>query len=470
MLKNKLSSPIKASLWFMIANFIQSAIGILTTPIFTRILSEQEYGKISIYQSWLTLLTVILTLSIASSTYNKGMIDFKNNIKEYTSSLLILTTLSTIIFYVVYRVFQHPIQQIIQLPPQIIDLLFIVILLSPAMSFWTMQERFNYKYKLCTVLVIFTAFFNALLGYIGVCLYPQEKYMSKIIFSSIVPLIINLIIYIYIIFQGKFKVKIKYWIYAIKFSLPLIPHYISSTILNQADRIMIANIIGLDKAGIYSIGYSAASIMSMIGSAINSSYMPMTLKCMEHRNCEKIKKTSNIIIKLYIIISILFICATPEAVYILAPPEYREAIWIIPPVVIGIYFTFIYMLFANIEFYYKKTTFIMLGSLTAALINIFTNLIFINIFGYVAAAYTTLGGYLILAIMHYLFMKRIQEEEIYDIRYIIKLSLIFVGATFLIMLFFNNLIIRIIIVLVIIIVLMINIKNIKKEINSIIYK
>ena len=41
---------------------------------------------------------------------------------------------------------------------------------------------------------------------------------------------------------------------------------------------MIANIIGIDKAGIYTLGYTAASILQIIYAAINSSLSPFTLK------------------------------------------------------------------------------------------------------------------------------------------------------------------------------------------------
>lgn len=47
-LKNKYSSlpvQVRASLWFLITNFMQKAISVISTPIFTRLLTTEQYGE-----------------------------------------------------------------------------------------------------------------------------------------------------------------------------------------------------------------------------------------------------------------------------------------------------------------------------------------------------------------------------------------------------------------------------------------
>ena len=58
----KLSLPIKAVFWFTIGSFIQKAISIITVPIFTRLMSTEEYGIVNIYNSWSSILIIICTL------------------------------------------------------------------------------------------------------------------------------------------------------------------------------------------------------------------------------------------------------------------------------------------------------------------------------------------------------------------------------------------------------------------------
>ena len=43
---------IKAALWFTICNLLQKGITMISMPIFTRLLSTEQYGVLTIYNSW----------------------------------------------------------------------------------------------------------------------------------------------------------------------------------------------------------------------------------------------------------------------------------------------------------------------------------------------------------------------------------------------------------------------------------
>ena len=89
-----------------------------------------------------------------------------------------------------------------------------------------------------------------------------------------------------------------------------------------------------------------------------------------------------------------------------------DAKWVIPPVISSMFFMFCYGLFCNIEFYYEKTFFVMVASVCGAVLNVVLNWICIPVFGYMAAAYTTLACYLIFMLAHYLFARRIFKREV----------------------------------------------------------
>ena len=63
----------KAAFWFMVCSFLQKGMSIITTPVFTRLLSTEQYGQFTVYSSWLNILTVITTLRLNYSVFNKGM-------------------------------------------------------------------------------------------------------------------------------------------------------------------------------------------------------------------------------------------------------------------------------------------------------------------------------------------------------------------------------------------------------------
>ena len=119
----------------------------------------------------------------------------------------------------------------------------------------------------------------------------------------------------------------------------------------------------------------------------------------------------------------MLIMIAPEILYILGGEEYMQAVYVIPPVMIGYIAQMLYTLYVNIEYYNRKQKQIMAGTLIAAAINIILNLIFIPIFGYIAAAYTTLVGYIVLLFVHYAFVRHMKLESIYDMKFNISLLL-----------------------------------------------
>ena len=62
-LYHKLPVQVKASLWFLICSFLQKGISVISTPIFTRLLSTAEYGQYSVFSSWLGIINIFVSLS-----------------------------------------------------------------------------------------------------------------------------------------------------------------------------------------------------------------------------------------------------------------------------------------------------------------------------------------------------------------------------------------------------------------------
>ena len=78
------------------------------------------------------------------------------------------------------------------------------------------------------------------------------------------------------------------------------------------------------------------------------------------------------------IVAVLTIVAMlfgPELIKIFATEEYYQAIWIIPPVAMSVFFNSIYSVFVNIEFYYEKTKYVMYVTVVLAGLNIVLNYI-----------------------------------------------------------------------------------------------
>jgi O-antigen/teichoic acid export membrane protein len=196
---------------------------------------------------------------------------------------------------------------------------------------------------------------------------------------------------------------------------------------------MIGNMIGKGEAAIYSVAYNIAAIMQIVITAINSSFTPYMYKSIKDGECSGVRRNSKIIISLVGLACIGVMALGPEVISIFAPVEYYDAIWIVPPVACAVYFKFLYPLFSTVEFYYEKTGFVMIASCIAAGANIILNYIFIRIYGYYAAGYTTLVCYILYSLAHYAFQRRVAAEHdlggaLFDMRYIVVFSIFMLGT------------------------------------------
>lgn len=238
--------------------------------------------------------------------------------------------------------------------------------------------------------------------------YSRKKY--AVILGTIVTQIVwGGIFYIKTLIEGKGLYKKEYWVFALKFNIPLIPHYLSFIILGQSDRVMIKLFCGTDAVGIYSLSYTVSLMLSIVVNAITSTFAPWTYQKLKKKDANSVKKCTNMVLIMLAAMVILCVLIAPELIKILGTEEYLQAMWIIPPVMLSCFFTMVYSLFANIEFYYEKSIYVMTASVIAAIANIILNAIFIPIYGYIAAGYTTLVCYILLALIHYLFMKKSSE-------------------------------------------------------------
>lgn len=133
---------------------------------------------------------------------------------------------------------------------------------------------------------------------------------------------------------------------------------------------------------------------------------------------------------MYSLVAILLVYLAPEIVRILATEEYYKGIYIMPPIAGGVYFIAVSNLYSNILVYLKRTNIIMISSIIAAVINAILNYIMIEAYGYMAAAYTTLLSYVVMAVLLSIwanreFKKHITEVDfVYDNKLILAVSIV----------------------------------------------
>ena len=473
MLKKYNDIPIaaKATIWFMICSIIQKCISLVTTPIFTRLMSTTQYGQFSVYNSWLQIFTIITTLRLNYAVFNKGMSKYKEDRDGYTSTMQSLTFGITVIVFCVYMIFRKQINELTGLPTFIMLAMFAELLVTPAIDFWTIRKRYEYIYKPVVIRTLLMVLLNSGLGVIAVLL-AEEKGYARILSCVLVNICFGSSLFVYNLKKGKKIFVPKYAKFAIAFNLPLLLHYFSQYILDQFDRIMIQKMVSVAAAGLYGVAYNAGLIMKIVTTNVNNALVPWQYDKLEKKKLKELDDVMFLVLIFVAVCSVAFSAVAPEMMKILADEKYYEAVYVIPPVALGMFFNFMYVLFANVEFFYDQNKFTMFISMAGALLNIGFNYVGIKLFGYIAAAYTTLFCYVIFALGHYIYMtisvkKAIGVSTVFRSGRLLILSISVLVTGIVVIFLYDKVVVRYAIILMIGIFALIKKENIKKVFKTI---
>lgn len=442
----KFSPAIKASFWFTVSNVMLRGISFITLPIFSRILTTSEYGIVSVCSSWETIISIFCTLTLWGGVFNLVLVKHEEEKDRYIAGFQGLATTLTLAFFILSVIFIKPFTKFSTLSPFRTVCLYLQIISQAPFLLWQGKLRFDYKYKLIVFITVVMSVLNPVLGYIAV-INTAHKAEARIAVGVILNLIVGIIFFIVNFKKGKTFFNREIWSYALRFNIVLIPHYLSMQVLSQSDRIMINNMCSSSDTGIYSVAYSFAMLLQLVTSGINSSFGPFIYKCIKNDQYEKLKKSTTMLLIALAAITVAMICIIPDVFRLMLPESYYPAVWVIPPVAGAVFFMFLYPLFGSVEFYYEAKKYVTMASIFGAGLNIVLNIIFIRMFGFIAAAYTTLFCYIAFSVFHFFAMKIVLKknentERLYDMRMIVMISVVLLACIIGITLLYNNTVAR----------------------------
>ena len=449
---------------------MQKGITVLTAPIFTRLLSTSEYGQYSVFNSWYEIISIIVSLRLAYGMYSQGLVKFEDESAVFSSSLQGLTLTLCSAWTVLYLVFHQWFNTLLNLTTVQMLSLLTMVWATAVFDFWASEKKVRYDYRTLVAVTLVVSIAKPTVGIVFV-LHADDKVTARVLGLALVELAGYGFGFIDQMKRGKVFFSKRFWKYALRFNLPLIPHYISMTVLSYSDRIMIGKLVGENEAGIYALAHSLAKIMSLVNAALTATVTPWIYRKMKEGKTGDISKVGYASIVLVAAANIMLIAFAPEAVAVFAPEEYYDAIYCIPPIAAGVFFVFLYDLFAQFEFYYEKPGYIMLASVIGAVLNIILNYVFINLCGYVAAAYTTLFCYFLFTVMHYVFMSKICRNYLsgirpYNKKIIIGLSTAFLALGFTYLASYRNIAVRYTLTGILTLAAIINRKRIREKIKA----
>ena len=454
---NTMSPAAKASFWFVVSNVALKGISFITTPIFTRLLDVSDYGISSVFVTWEGVISIFATLSLAGGVYNVAMTKYEKDVETLTSSMIGLTAVASILVYVFCILINAIFPQLFGLSISYLIFMWIQTFTNASTTFWLMRKRYTYDYKKVIAYTFSNAILSPVVAIIAVKLVEEYKAYAKVIGSGLWGIIVGAIIMIMLVCKGKKLYHKEYWKYALKFNVPLLPHYLSQVMLNSADKLMLDFFVSAAAAGLYSIAHSITGVVSIITQAINSSLIPYTLQAIKKGT---VKKLYSVVLGCSVLVAVIcemIVLFAREGILIFATEEYMEAVWFVAPLAFSVQVSFVTGLVGNIIFYYEKTKQMSAATMITAIMNIILNYVGIKVWGPVSVGYATLITSFIHFFAYYYLAKK-YEKNLNEIINLKVLILIFAGFAIMMvygLIFWNNLIMKIVLLIVIMILVIV---------------
>ncbi len=401
------------------ANVANKALSLISVPIFTRLLTKEDYGILSVYASAIGILVVLMTLN-SSDAISRYYYEFKPDFKRFVSSSLIFTNVVFFVSSLIVLFARGWLAEVLGLPE--IFILFVVMAcffanLNKVFSQLLLPKKKSKEYSKVNISQAYVTFaVTALMLF----LLPDDRYMTYVMTGLAVTAAFS----IYFIREIAKNFELAFsWAHAryiAVFSIPLIPYSLSGIILQQFDRIMIKSYVDMAATGVYSLGYNFGMLVALIATSFNTAFMPDLYGLMGKKQYFRIEKIWEKIFKIVASISLLLVLFSKEILMVLADSKFLEAYTVVGPVVIGYVFFQMFSVYGVIFGYEKRTFYSSSILLACGAVNIILNALYIPVYGYIASAYITTASYFLMFALSYLTAKYIIRARVTGLEYIVR--------------------------------------------------
>lgn len=411
---------------FTISNFGSKIITFLMVPLYTNILSSYEYGIVDLINSTINLLFPVLTLAIS-----EGILRFAFD-RAYKQVQVLITAGYIVLISMIIVFASKPIILYLLEDLQNYWGYFILIYIGVAgnnclSNYLRGIDRTKvfaikgilYTFTFVVLNIIFLLFFK--LGIKG--------YLLSFILSETIT-ILYMVIAIKINIE-KEDCRLNKYLLAdmLKYSLPLIPSIVSWWVMQISDKYIIIFYLGISASGIYGIAYKIPTILSMLTSIFMQAWQISVIKSVDDSDNDVFISQ---IYKYFTVFSIaacaILILLSKILGKILYANEYFIAWTYVPILLIAYLFSGLSGILASVFSAQKKTNVLFHSTVLGALVNIVLNFLLIPRFGAIAAAYTTLVGFVVTWIIRLKSVKKIINLESNGYKDIIAFLLLFLEA------------------------------------------
>lgn len=374
-------------------------------PVYTAVLSNEEYGVVDLLNTLTSLLLPIATLQIEQGIF-RYLLDCRENKEKQTtlittvSKFILVQSAICILIFLCASPFIHNEYKYFLMAN----------LLMGILSSISLQIcRGLGDNKTYAVGSFITGALTVILNVIFIVAFKWGAY-GMLIATAISNLLCAIYVFVkkkiykYIDIKQNDKKLLKD---IVKYSVPLIPNMISWWIVSASDRTIISAVIGVAQNGIYSAANKFSGIFSTLYSVFNLTWTESaSVNINSEDRDEFFSKIFDFIVRFFGSLCLGTIAVMPFVFGILVNEKFAESYYQIPILILGSVFNILVSFLGSVYVAKKLTKEIAKTSIIAAIINIVVNITLINQIGLYAASISTVIAYFAMFIYRWIDVKK----------------------------------------------------------------
>ncbi len=403
-------SVIKNSIIYLGSSILNKSLPLLLLPILTFYLNPNEFGLVSLFQTFVTFFMAFIGMAMQTNIASQYFNSTREQINTLIGNIIFILLFNTIFcLFFLSLLYCAGVYEIFSISYPEIFYVVLICFFSMIVEFFTTILRNNGEAFFYGKIEVSTALIRAIVIVFSLVLLKQG-WLSQaygMLFSSLIMAVVSFFFLRkrnYLGFTYNFGIVKD----ILKVSIPLIPHVIGGAIIAMSDRLFIERMIGLEAVGIYSVGYMFGMVVMLFVDAFIKAWSPWFYKTLSSNSESKkyiiVKYIYLYIIGLFLFSVVLSVIAEFILPYVISS-KYSGAGDFILWVSLGYAMQGVYKIFFPFLVYVKKTYFLAMTTIIAAVLNLIMNYYFILEFGAIGAAYATIISYFISALLVFIIQK-----------------------------------------------------------------
>lgn len=418
MLKEKLkrlysSSLFRSSFIYVFCDGINRAIPFLLLPFITHYLTPADYGVVTNFNVYIQILSVFCYVSTAAALPVMFHKLEKEQVKLYTSNMILLNLYSTIVCSIIALLFFSAVEKSLDISFTFQVYAIIIVwftgITNVNMILWRCEEKpisFGiYQISQSALSAISTILFVIIL------LLGWKGRVYSMLFVTVLFGVISLWVLYKRGYLG-FKISKEYMKATLLFGLPIIPHALSFWFKSGVDKVLLTEMCGLTANGLYSVAMTWGAIVTMFLTSFNNAYAPFLYQKLslfdkdKEGTLDEQKKLVKLIWGSILLVFFLVIVAYIVSVFLIKmmyASSYYPSLDFLPYVMITQFFNGCYLMFVCFVHYTFKTKRLGMITFSLSLLQVGMSYVFIKYMGAVGAALSSAitGAMIFLFVAHY---------------------------------------------------------------------